>query len=218
MVREDVSKSLSMLTPGSPIIVEVSIPPSKKIKFKSIFVGFLPNKFMLIQLPDLNRNAELVGNVKRGVACTVRSIVEQHEGSIVAFVTSIESTINIPAKMIVLNIPQKVVVQALRKETRIDTQLNFEAIVNNTSFKGVMVNLSLEGCLLSTQKEEKVVINKNDDITFSITDTALNDVTSIKGIVCNCKSSLNVDYAGIKFDDKSEKMIKNLLMKILFSN
>ncbi len=218
MVREDVSKSLSMLTPGSSIIVEVSIPPSKKVKFKSIFVGFLPNKFMLIQLPDLNRNAELVGNVKQGVACTVRSIVEKHEGSIVAFVTSIESTINIPAKMIVLNIPQKVVVQALRKGTRIDTQLNFEAIVNNTSFKGVMVNLSLEGCLLSTQKEEKVIINKDDNITLSITDIALNDVTSIKGVVCNLKSSLNFDYAGIKFDDKSEDIIKSLLMKILFSN
>jgi len=218
MVREDVSKSLSMLTSGSSIIVEVSIPPSKKIKFKSIFVGFLPNKFMLIQLPDLNRNADLVGNIKQGVACTVRSIVEKHEGSIVAFVTSIESTINIPAKMIVLNIPQKVVVQALRKKTRIETQLNFEATMNNTSFKGVMVNLSLEGCLLSTKKEEKVVINKDDEIILSITDTPLSDFTSIKGIVCNFKLSLNNNYSGIKFEDKSKEVIKNLMMKVLFSN
>jgi len=218
MVREDVSKSLSMLTPGSSIIVEVSIPPSKKIKFKSIFVGFLPNKFILIQSPDFNRNAELAGNVKQGVACTVRSIVENHEGSIVAFVTSIERTINIPAKMIVLNIPQKVVVQALRKEARIDTQLNFDASVNNMSFKGVMVNLSLEGCLLNSKKEEKVSINKGDNITLTITDTALNDLTEIKGLVCNIKSSLNFNCYGIKFEGESEEVIKSLLTKVLFSN
>jgi c-di-GMP-binding flagellar brake protein YcgR len=218
MVQDDVSESLSVLTPGSPILVEVSIPPSHKIRFKSIFIGFLPKHFMLIQLPDFSRNVELAGNVKQGVACTVRSIVEQHEGAIVAFVTSIERTINIPAKMIILNIPQKVVVRTLRKETRIETQLNFEATVNNSSFKGVMENLSLDGCLLNIKKGKTVVINKDDNITLSITDTALREVTSIKGIVCNLKSSLHIDYFGIKFEEESYEIIKTLLMKVLFSH
>ena len=218
MIQEDILKSLSMLTPGSPIVVEVSIPPSKKIKFKSIFVGFLPKQFILIQSPDLNRNTELAGNVKQGIACTIRSIVEKHEGAIVAFVTSIERTINIPAKMIVLNMPQQVAIQSLRKKTRIETQLNFEATVNNSSLKGVMVNLSLEGCLLNTKKKEEFIIKKDDNITLSITDTALSDFTSIKGIVCNVKSSLNINYFGIKFEEKSLEVIKNLLTKVLFSN
>lgn len=218
MIRDDVTKSLSMLTPGSAIIVEVSIPPSKKIKFKSVFVGFLPKHFMLIQLPDLNRHTELTGNINQGVACTVRSIVEKHEGAVVAFVTSIERTITVPAKMIVLNIPQQVAVRPLRKETRIDTQLNIEASVNNSLFKGIMVNLSLEGCLLSAKKEENVVITKDDTITLAITDKALSDITSIKGIVCNVKSSPTIDYFGVKFEDESYDVIKNLLMKVMFSN
>ena len=216
MIQEDVSKSLSMLTAGSTIFVEVSIPPSKKIKFKSIFIGLLPNKFMLIQLPDLNRNTELAGNIKQGVACTIRCIVEKHEGAIVAFVTSIESTINIPAKMIVLSIPQQVAVRTLRKEARMDTQLNFEAKVNNSLFKGVMVNLSLEGCLLSIKNKDNFVINTDDNITLSITDKALGDFTSIKGVVCNFRSSLNIEYFGVKFEEKSSEVIKSLLMKVLF--
>jgi len=218
MVQEDVSKSLSRLTPGSAIIVEVSIPPSTKIKFKSIFVGLFPKKFILIQAPDLNRNTELAGNINQGVACTIRSIVEKHEGALVAFITSIERTINIPAKMIVLNLPQQVVIQSLRKETRIETQLNFEASVNNSSLKGVIVNLSLEGCLLSTKQEEKPAISKGDLITLNITDTALRDFESIKGIVCNVKSSANTNHLGINFIEESHEIIKDLLKKVLFSS
>jgi hypothetical protein len=205
-----------MLTPGSLIIVEISIPPSKKIKFKSILIGFLPKQFMLIKLPDLNRNPELDGNIQQGVACTIRSIVEKHEGAIVAFVTSIKRTIDIPTKMIVLNIPQEVVIRTLRKKARIETHLNIEETVNNSSLKGVMVNLSLEGCLLNMEKEEKCAINANDAITLSITDKTLDDCVSIQGIVCNSRLSPSTAFFGIKFEDKSSEVIKNLLMKVLF--
>lgn len=218
MLQEDVLKPLSMLPPGSQIIVEVSIPPRKKIKFKSTFVGLLPKQFLLIQLPDLNKNPELVGNIQQGVACTIRSLVEKNEGAIIAFVTSIERNINIPAKMIVLSIPQRVVVQSLRKEARNATQLNFESTMNNSLLKGVIVNLSFEGCLLSVKKEAEAIIKKGDSITFSVTDTTLRGVASIKGIVCNCKSSSSLSYFGIKFEEQSLETIKDLLMRVLFSN
>jgi len=216
MPHEDISKSIAMLACGSAIVVETSSPSGNKTKFRSIFVGLMPKKFMLIQQPDINRNKDIADKINHGVACTIRSLVEGKEGAVVAFVTSIIRTVQSPAKMILLNIPQKVALQRLRKVTRIDTLLNVEIKNNELIKKAIMANLSTDGCLLNIKKTEQFSPKENEVILFSIIDSDYNDFTEIQGSVCNTKSSKNLDYIGIKFDDTSLTRVSDLVKKIVF--
>jgi len=215
--EEEVTKSLSMLASGSSIVVELSILSTKKIKFKSIFVGFLPNQFILIQLPNLGKNTELSSHLKQGVACTIRSLVEGKEGSVIAFITSIELIIKIPTKMLVLNIPKQVALQNLRKRTRIDTQLNFETVINGETIKGILMNISIDGCLLKIQKDHKFEKLTGDKLPFSIPDKSFEEFSSIEGEICNIRTTSKFHKVGIKFGIGSTELIKNLLIKILMS-
>ena len=56
MANEIITQSLAMLSSGSSIIVNASLPTGKKVKFKSIFVGFLPKQFILIQFTPIESN------------------------------------------------------------------------------------------------------------------------------------------------------------------
>jgi len=213
--EEEITKSLSMLISGSSIVVELSLLSSKKIKFKSIFVGFLPNKFILIQLPNLSNDTELSTNIKQGVACTIRSLVEGKEGSVIAFITSIEQIVKIPAKMLVLNIPKKVALHNLRKSTRIETQLNIETIIDTKTIKGSLTNISKDGCLLKVKKDQELNKVEGDILRFSIPDKSFEEFTSIEGKICNIKATSKFDHIGIKFETGASELIKNLLMKII---
>ncbi len=213
--EEEVTKSISMLTSGSTIIVELSLYSTKKIKFKTVFIGFLPNQFILIQLPNLSQNTELAANLKQGVACTIRSLVEGKEGAVVAFITSIERLVNIPAKMLVLNIPTKVALQNLRKRTRIETQLNFETMLKEHTVKGVIVNISIDGCLLSIPKDQPFDKAEGDSICYSILDKSFEGFKSIKGEICNIRATSKFYKVGVKFQDETSELIKELLIKIL---
>jgi len=213
--EEEITKSLSMLISGSSIVVELSLLSSKKIKFKSIFVGFLPNKFILIQLPNLTNDTELSSNIKQGVACTIRSLVEGKEGSVIAFITSIEQIVKIPAKMLVLNIPKKVALHNLRKSTRIEAQLNIETIIDNKTIKGSLTNISKDGCLVKIKTDQKLNKVEGDILQFSIPDKSFEEFTSIEGKICNIKTTSKFDNIGIKFETGTSELIKNLLMKII---
>ncbi len=215
--EEEVTNSLSMLISGSSIIVELSILSTKKIKFKSVYVGFLPNQFILIQLPNLGKGSELSSYIKQGVACTIRSLVEGKEGSVIAFITSIEQIIKVPTKMLVLNIPKQVALQNLRKRTRIETQLNFETVINEDKIKGILVNISIDGCLLKVQRDQKFNKVEGDNLCFSIPDKSFEAFTSIEGKVCNIRTSSKFHMIGVKFEAGTSELIKNLLIKILMS-
>jgi len=214
---EEVTKSLSMLASGSSIVVELSLLSTKKIKFKSIFIGFLPNQFILIQLPSPGKNPELYTHVKQGVACTIRSLVEGKEGSVIAFITSIELIIKIPTKMLVLNIPKQVALQNLRKRTRIETQLNFETEINQSTIKGIIMNISIDGCLLKITKDHVFEKVAGEKLFFSIPDKSFEEFTSIEGEICNIKTTSKFHKIGVKFGMGSIELIKNLLIKILMS-
>jgi len=215
--EEEVTKSLSMLISGSSIIVELSILSTKKVKFKSVFVGFLPNQFILIQLPNLGKDSELTTYIKQGVACTIRSLVEGKEGSVIAFITSIEQIIKIPTKMLVLNIPKQVALQNLRKRTRIETQLNFETVINENTIKGILVNISIDGCLLKILLDQKLNRVEGDKISFSIPDKSFEAFTSVEGEICNVRTTSKFHEVGVKFEAGSSELIKNLLIKILMN-
>lgn len=215
--EEEVTKSLSMLISGSSIIVELSILSTKKVKFKSVFIGFLPNQFILIQLPNLGKDSELATYIKQGVACTIRSLVEGKEGSVIAFITSIEQIIKIPTKMLVLNIPKQVALQNLRKRTRIETQLNFETVINENTIKGILVNISIDGCLLKIRGDQKLNKVEGDILRFSIPDKSFEAFTSVEGKVCNIRATSKFQDVGVKFEEGTSELIKNLLIKILMS-
>jgi len=217
MTDEEVTNSLSTLISGSSIIVELSILSTKKIKFKSFFVGFLPNKFILIQLPNLGNDSEYSTYIKQGVSCTIRSLVEGKEGSVIAFITSIEQIIKIPTKMLVLNIPKQVALQNLRKRTRIETQLNFETVINENTIKGIFVNISVGGCLLKIKRDLKLNKVVGDKFRFSIPDKSFESFTSIEGKVSNIRTRSNFHEVGVEFEEGTSELIKNLFIKILMS-
>ena len=198
------------------VIVELMTPAGQKIKFKSCFVGFMPGKFVLIQAPDLNKNRKLANMLQDSVKCTLRGLSEGQEGAVVAFNSSIKSSIRVPGQMLVLQMPDTVVIQPLRKVNRIDTNIEVSIQIDKYLWQGSIENLSAHGCLLSFIKTQEINIEQNHQVELTITDSQYSDVEELSATICNIKNLQQTVSIGVEFCEQSKRSATSLLNQVLF--
>jgi c-di-GMP-binding flagellar brake protein YcgR len=216
IIEQDITNTLSKIAPGSQVFVDIRTPAGQQTKFKTTYIGFLPNRFILLQVPDISKNGKLLGFIKDKVSCTVRGIIEGHEGTVVAFISNIASATQTPSKMLVLNIPSQLQLQHLRKMARIDTYINISIRVNEHQWSGVVLNLSARGALLTFDKVAELYIKEGENLNVSVTDRNFGGLEDIKGKVCNVKKLIRSIEVGLSFDDEAGEVISEILKKILF--
>jgi c-di-GMP-binding flagellar brake protein YcgR len=195
------------------LIMEIGINEGK---FKSVFIGFLPQKFILIQMPDVNKDFKVLDYIKDSMGCTIRGLVEGHEGAVIAFITTILSTMKKPTQMLVLDIPKKIELQQLRKVTRVDTNIKLSPQINNRPWNGVVENLSAGGCLLKLDKEKDLIVKEGEIITLNISDMNVGKFDPVNGTVCNIKKHPRSIHLGLEFDETATLTIIQVLQKVLF--
>ena len=109
------SRNLGLLQAGSMVTLDIATPAGQRAKFKSIFVGYLPKQYVLVQYPDASKMGSFSQHIKQGTSVTVRGLIEGHEGSIVAFASHIKQTLQLPSKLIALAFPKSVSLQQLER-------------------------------------------------------------------------------------------------------
>ena len=211
----DVTKQLSKLPPSSMVIVEIATPAGQKIKFRSVFIGFMPEKFVLIQMPDLNKHRKISQFLIDKAKCTVRGLSEGIEGAVIAFTSLLKSQLKLPAPMLVLQIPTKVELQSLRKVSRVETEIDVDIQIDKYLYNGNMLDISAFGCLISIIKSQDIQISQTNKINVNVTDSKYNGVDEIKGTICNVKHQAQTIELGVAFDQCSRSCATRLLNQVM---
>ena len=205
------NRNLGLLQSGSAITIDISTPAGQKQKFRTIFVGYLPKQYVLIQFPDTSKLGKFAQYMTQGMGITVRGLIEGHEGSVVAFISNIKQTIQIPSRLIVLEFPKTVTLQNLRSSIRIDTQIKTKVNIGKEYWQATMTDLSVHGCHLDISNGDALVLA--DDKKIEIIIEELEALANIKLMadICNVKQHSHGVSFGVKFMPESHKQVTKLL-------
>jgi len=205
-------RNLGLLQAGAMITIDVMTPAGQKSKFRTHFIGYLPKKYILIQFPDTKKLGRFAQHMVQGAGITVRGLIEGHEGAVVAFLSSIKQTLQIPSRIIVLDFPKSVSLQNLRSSLRIDTDIEAKVEVEGEYWKTAITDISISGCQLFVNNGEKLVLANEKDVEVVIEDFEGSSNLKMMASVCNVKQLPNGVSLGIKFKEESSPQVKKLLV------
>jgi len=153
--------------------------------------------------------------IKQGTAITVRGLIEGHEGAVVAFVSDIKQTLQIPSRIMVLEFPRTVSLQYLRSSIRIETSITAKVKITNEYWQATITNLSVTGCQLDIINGEKLVLAEHKDIEIVIEDFQGGGNIKLNAVVCNLKQQTGGLSFGVEFKEKSKSQVMQLLYQAI---
>lgn len=209
------NRNLGLLQAGSPITIDVVTPAGQKGKFRTTFIGYLPKQYVLIQYPDANKIGNFAQYITQGAAITVRGLLEGHEGAVVAFVSLVKQTLQIPSRLIVLDFPSTVGLQNLRNSIRIDTEIKSKIHISNEYWQTTMTDLSINGCQLIIDNGEELVLVKDKNVTIVINNFDDQEDLNFIATICNIKHQPTGVSLGVKFTAESKDAVEKLLFHLI---
>ncbi len=205
------NRNLALLQPGSNITIDIVTPAGQKGKFRTCFIGYLPKKYILVQYPEASKLGNFSKYITQGTKITVRGLIEGHKGAVVAFVSSVKQTLQMPSRLIVLEFPKTVSLQGLRSSMRIDTNIVAKIKVKNEYWQASMINISINGCQLIVNNGESLLFIKDEKIDVIIEDfQGLKNINIISNVRSNKKKNGGIEV-GVEFCETSKDSIKHLI-------
>ncbi|WP_440874559.1 flagellar brake domain-containing protein [Thalassotalea sp. PLHSN55] len=210
-MAERLNRNLGLLQAGSKVTIDITTPAGQKSKHRTTFIGYLPKQYILIQYPDSSKLGNFGQYLKQGAGVTVRGLIEGHEGAVVAFVSTIMQTLQIPSRIIVLSFPQSVILQSLRSSMRIDTDIVTKVKVGNEYWQASMMDVSVSGCQVFIGEGEKLVLASDKKIELVIEDFQGLSNLNLTAELCNNKQVANGISLGLKFLPESKEAVVKLM-------
>lgn len=214
---ERLSRNLGLLQAGATVTIDITTPAGKKGKFRTTFVGYVPKNYLLIQFPDISKLGAFGQYIKQGLALTVRGLIESNEGAVVAFVTSVRQTIQIPSKLIVLEFPHKVSLQKLRNNIRIETDVSAKIGVDDEFFNAQIHDLSISGCQLIVHNAHSLMMSNDKPVTIILENFKDGQNLKLIGGIRNVKKQGNAVSLGVHFTEQVRAEVLKL-MEYVFVN
>lgn len=207
------NRNLALLQAGSTITIDVTTPAGKRGKFRTTFIGYLPKQYILIQFPDATKLGSFGQFITQGTNITVRGLIEGHEGAVVAFVSPILQTVQIPSRMMVLDFPKEVGLQHLRNSIRIDTDISTKIKIGDDYWQGSIVDLSIKGGQIYVTNGDQLLLNKEQAIELIIENFKGPSNLKLPATICNSKPVVDGLSIGVQFSDadKNKDSILNLV-------
>lgn len=212
------SNHLALLLPGTTVSLDIATPAGQRAKFRTIFIGYLPKKYALVQYPDANKLGSFAKFITQGSAITVRGLIEGHEGSVVAFVSKVKQTLQIPSRIIVLDFPKKVTLQSLRSSLRIDVDIEVKIKVDNEYWKASVRNISAHGCQINVSNGESLTLVSDKNISIIVEDFQGMKNMNLSANVCNIKSQVEGVSLGVKFSEESKEDVIKLVQHVVVAD
>lgn len=211
------SRNLALLNAGSIVTIDIATPAGQKSKFRTTFIGYLPKQYVLIQFPDANKLGRFSQYLKQGAAVTVRGLIEGHEGAVVAFVSCVKQTIQMPSRIMVLDFPHSVSLQYLRSTVRIDTNIIAKVKIDESYWKTTITDLSASGCHLDITNGEKLMLAEKKALEIVIEGVAGASNVKLNAAICNVKKTADGLSFGAKFTEDCKSQAITLLSDTLSS-
>ncbi|NMP32169.1 flagellar brake protein [Thalassotalea sp. M1531] len=209
------NRNLGLLNAGATVTIDVVTPAGKKGKFRTTFIGYLQKQYVLIQYPDSNKLGGFSQYITQGANITVRGLIEGHEGAVVAFVSPVRQTLQIPSRLMVLEFPKTVSLQSLRSTIRIDTDITAKIRVGEDYWQAAIMDMSVKGCQLSISNGDNLLLNKEQDILIVIEDFHGKQNVKLEAQICNVKPQIDGIAVGVKFASKENDKVIELLQVAL---
>lgn len=206
-----IDRNLGLLHPGAQITLEISTPAGQKAKFRTIFIGYLPKQYVLVQYPDASKLGRFASLIAQGMGVTVRGLIEGREGAVVAFVSSIKQTLQNPSRIMVLDFPQKVSLLSLRANVRIDTEITAFTTINKEKWQTQIKDLSISGCQLFITNGEQLVLANDNHVDIIIETFQQLSQIKLTANICNIRQLNEGISIGVKFIDDSKEKVEKLL-------
>ncbi|GLX79398.1 hypothetical protein tinsulaeT_27380 [Thalassotalea insulae] len=206
-------RNLSLMQAGSVVTIDIATPAGQKGKFRTTFVGYLPKKYVLLQYPETSKIGKFSHFITQGMGVTVRGIIE-HEGAVVAFVSSIKQTLQLPSKMIVLEFPKTLSMQCLRKSIRIEIELNAKVRIEKKFWQSLITDISISGCQLLIENGDEILLVQDKAIDLALDSGELNNL-KLSGQICSMKSLANAISLGVQFNESSKNAVIKLLHHVV---
>tara|TARA_R110001583_G_scaffold79170_3_gene214047 strand:- start:4974 stop:5657 length:684 start_codon:yes stop_codon:yes gene_type:complete len=210
-------RNLAFLQAGSVVTIDIATPAGQRGKFRTTFIGYLPKKYILIQFPETSKLGKFTQHIIQGATITVRGLIEGHEGAVVAFVSSIKQTLQMPSRIMVLDFPQTVGLQNLRSSIRIETDIDAKVKIDDNYWQTTITNLSINGCQLNIVNGEKLVLSEKKSLEIVVEDEEGGSNLKLNGAVCNLKQQNDGLSFGVMFDEKSNEQVSQLLLTTITS-
>jgi c-di-GMP-binding flagellar brake protein YcgR len=204
-------RNLGLLQSGSTITIDIATLAGQKAKFRSTFIGYLPKHYVLVQFPDANKLGNFSQYITQGAGITVRGLIEGHEGAVVAFISNVKQTLQIPSRLIVLDFPRSVSLQSLRSAMRIDTDIVAKINIAKEYWQATIIDISVNGCQVLITNGESLVMEKNKSVELIVEDFQGLGNLKFSAETCSYKSQANGLCIGLKFEEKSKASVIKLL-------
>lgn len=207
------NRNLALLIPGATVTLDMSTPAGQRGKFRSSFIGYMPKNYVLVQYPDSSKLGSFSQYIAQGMGVTVRGLVEGHEGAVVAFVSNVKQTIQIPSRIIVLEFPREVSLQNLRSSMRIDTYIKAKIKVKDEYWVAVISDISVSGCQLMINNGEKLSLTDDKPVEVIIEDFQGLKNLKLDAKICNSKSQADGIMLGLHFEESSKADVTQLMQQ-----
>ncbi|SEK73332.1 c-di-GMP-binding flagellar brake protein YcgR, contains PilZNR and PilZ domains [Colwellia chukchiensis] len=207
------NRNLALLPPGATITLDMSTPAGQRGKFRSKFVGYLPKNYVLVQYPDSSKLGNFAQYITQGMGVTVRGLIEGHEGAVVAFISHVKQTVQLPSRLIVLEFPREVSLQNLRSAMRIETHIKAKLKIKDEHWSAVIANISETGCQLLVSNGEKLTLTGEQAVEIIIEDFQGLKNLKLQAIICNNRTQAEGVMLGMKFADASKSEVTKVLQQ-----
>lgn len=210
------NQHLSLLDPGSPVTIDVLTTSGEKARCRALYVGHLPQQYLLLQFPDPVKYPEIAPLLTPGVGLTVRGLVERHEGAIVAFRSTVKQHLTTPSRLLVLSFPTQSQLQNLRTTPRISIELSLMLDVDGQKTPATMTDLSNKGCRVQLQANEALALLNGQQVTLDVVDDEKR--YALTASICNARFGKNLWTLGLMFSDSSQADATELLHQTIVNN
>lgn len=211
------SRNLALLHPGAVVTLDMATPAGQRGKFRSTFIGYSPKNYVLVQYPDGSKLGNFSQYITQGLGVTVRGLIEGHEGAVVAFVSNVKQTVQIPSRLIVLEFPREVSLQNLRSSMRIETYIKAKIKVKEEYWTAVISDISVTGCQLMVNNGEQLTLTADQPLEVTIEDFQGLKNLKLDAEICNSKMQTDGISLGVKFSESSKIEVTKLLQQAVIS-
>lgn len=207
------NNNLALLHPGAVVTLDMSTPAGQRGKFRSTFIGYLQKHYVLVQYPDSSKMGTFAQYIAPGMGVTVRGLIEGHEGAVVAFISNLKQSIQIPSRILVLEFPREVSLQNLRSSMRIETYIKAKTKIKDEYWGSIISDISVSGCKLMITNGEKLTLTDDKPVEIIIEDFQSLKNLKLEAKICNSKIQAGGVLLGVKFSDSSKSEVTKLLQE-----
>ncbi len=143
------------LKPGMKLLVKLAFDATDTFGFSANLVGFKQDEYLIIDIPVKTQEALMIRKINN-VSAAVHGLSDRKLGDIIAFNTSVLTSIYQPNYLLFLRFPKHFVSKPLRAHERYKLSLPAQIGVNTVNYPATMRDFSASGCALFVGGENEL--------------------------------------------------------------